>query len=170
MKKAILLFSILIISFASCKKDVKPVSKEAILMQGFWQLTSYRLSVDSVVVIDGDIVESSTEILVDTVIQGGGYVTDYDYDSLRLYNNGYQFGSFKWMVDGDELIWYASYVHPDFGDSINVRDEFLIEKITTDHLNITQVYKDTIEEGNTTIFKEVMGEYYFENIESFNPL
>lgn len=118
--------------------------------------------------VEGELEDSGVDFAIDTIYAAGDRVFKFDEDSLRIYSYGVHLQSYLWMLEGNDLVWYNSYVHPNFGDLINVWYDFNIEKLTAHNLNIVLTELDTFNFGSHITYYEHTVDMSFENISSLN--
>lgn len=170
MKKITILLSVLLIAFSSCKKDSDPVSKEAILKQGFWHLETVLEQRFYETVANGNTIDSGVEILSDTILGLGSVVIDFEDDSLRAYEDSELVISYAWKIDDDELIWYRLFTNPFTEDIDTIRIQFHIDQVNSSTMNLSAIEKDTlILDVNTYRYDEFVREYEFKNTDSYSP-
>jgi hypothetical protein len=170
MNKINLVLIAMFISFSSCQKDAESINEEAQLKQGYWQLlsivetSSYESFVD-------DILDSTyTSVTLDTTLSSGSLVLDFDFDSLRIYENGFYAASHKWMIDENELVFYGFNYTDENGDTVNYYNEFTIDLLNTNDFQFTEFSLDTMYNQGSIIYQEVNVVYVLENISTFEPM
>jgi len=157
----------MLMSFVSCDDKSSSV-EERLIKKGYWQLRTQEDVRYYETYYHNGYVESGLQYAIDSTYESGARVFRFDDDSLRIYSEGIHLESFMWMLQGNELVLYKSYVHPDFGEIINIWHDFNIEKLNAYNLNLLLTQYDTVITGDYIKFYELNVDMSFENINSLS--